>query len=216
MVCQECQEDIRVPEDRIITHMQLTKFYSFLLKEEASLREPFSIEHLDELNDLDEITKYAQAHLKRLGAGASRTAYAVNDKQVLKIVQYPSAARENENELRHIKCLGSAYAPIVFDYDRESHFWILEERLQPIMGEELFDKIESLIGYKFKGWMELKDFFAGIGSGYADNRLLDELTAKSPWLKALADEIEGCNVGHHDFHDENWGVRPSTGELVFE
>ena len=194
--------------------MQLTTFYAFLLKEEASIKEPFSMERLQELSDLEEITEYLRATLKRLGAGASRVAYAVDEKHILKLAQYESAASENQNEVRHIKCLGSSYAPIVYDYDRENYYWILQERLQPMGGEELFDKIEGLIGHRFKGWMELKDFFAGIGSGYTDNRLLDELTAKSPWLKALADEIEGCAVGHHDFHDDNWGVRPATGELV--
>lgn len=195
--------------------MRLAKFYDFLLKEEAFFREPFSIDDLHEITELEGVLEYVRSHsLKRLGSGASRVAYAVDAKRILKIAQYDSAASENANEVRRIECLGSSYAPIVYDYDREKYLWILQERLQPMGGEALFDKIEGLIGYKFKDWVELKEFFAGIGSGYTDNRLLDELTAKSPWLKALADEIEGCAVGHHDFHDDNWGVRPATGELV--
>jgi hypothetical protein len=193
----------------------LTSFYSFLLKEEIAPQETFSVARLRELAHLDEIHDYVKSTLKeKLGEGATREVWAINDKQVIKLVQLEGNAYQNRNEVNHIECLGSSYAPVVFAYDKFDFLWIIEERLQPATGPEISNKLEELIGHKFHHGDEIMYFFAGIRSRKGFSPLFSKLYNESPWLKKLADEIKTCDVDSHDFHEENWGIRPSTGELI--
>jgi hypothetical protein len=186
------------------------------MREDVSVGGKFSLEYLHGLNDLESVIQYVRSTLKRLGSGSFRDTWIVDGNRILKVIRRKENREQNSNEVKHATCLGSHYAPNILDYDKENFYWILEERLNPIGGEALFGKLQELIGYKFSGWQELKFFFVyGSTSLHNDpSSLVYKLYNKSEWLKGLFDELEGCKVDTSDFHDENWGVRPSTGELV--
>ncbi len=186
----------------------------FLLREEAQLTsKAFDLQKFKSLEDYHEIVSYVKENLEELASGAARRTYIIDDKTILKLVRGAAWNYQNKNEVQHATCLGKSHAPIIFDYDSKNYYWIIEERLQPISDKELFDKLESLIHYRFKDWFDLKSFFATINIQNYDP-LFAELYEGSEWLRKLVDELQKCEVSTGDFHDENWGVRPETGELV--
>lgn len=192
----------------------LREFMKFLLHEEAQFASmAFDLQKLKSMEDFDEIKIYVVENLKELASGAARRTYIIDDKTILKLAKSPGWNYQNKNEVQHATCLGKSHAPIIFDYDSKNYYWIIEERLQPISDKELFNKLESLIHYRFRSWMNLKNFFATISIQDYDP-LFAELYEGSEWLRKLVDELQKCEVSTNDFHDENWGVRPETGELV--
>jgi hypothetical protein len=192
----------------------LREFMKFLLREEAQLTsKAFDLQKFKSLEDYHEIVSYVKENLEELASGAARRTYIIDDKTILKLVRGAGWNYQNKNEVQHATCLGKSHAPIIFDYDSKNYYWIIEERLQPISDKELFNKLESLIHHRFKDWFDLKSFFATINIQNYDP-LFAELYEGSEWLRKLVDELQKCEVSTQDFHDENWGVRPETGELV--
>lgn len=191
----------------------LREFMKFLLHEEVQLNSlTFDLNKLKSIKGFDDIRAYIYDNLKYLARGSARTTYVIDNDTILKFVNTPYFNSHNKNEVKHATCLGQSHAPIIVDYDKENFYWIVEERLQPITGDELFDKLEQLIGVRFKSWTKLKDFFSNTHN--PGNPEFDEVYERSEWLRKLVDEIRTCDVSADDFHDENWGIRQSTGELV--
>jgi len=191
----------------------LSQFFSFLLQEEAT-KSNWKIQELKELDNIDDVRSYIYDKFTLIANGSGRNVYAVDDKLILKVAKSPYLSEQNENELKHATCLGPSHAPIIYDYDHKHFYWLLEERLEPIEGKELFDRLNALLGHQFTDWLDLRNFFANTHLPDYSSGVFTRLYHDSPWLKKLVDELRTCDVDADDFHDENWGIRPSTRELV--
>jgi hypothetical protein len=92
---------------------------------------------------------------------------------------------------------------------------LIEERAQTFYEDDedgrFVKRFSEQTGYEFESADDIIDMFAG-WQQWAE--VYEELTQTSPWFKGLIDAVEGCNVSSHDFHAGNWGIRPSTGELI--
>lgn len=192
-----------------------------VLREEAAMG--FDLEHLktltnEDLDNTEEITAYLRRTLGNpLGNGEFRTTYALGADKVLKLAR--TDRTQNSNEVKNSKCLPRPYVVQVLDYD-PNYWWIIEERLKPLSGEEFVAAIEARIpGMEFDHDM---DITSAIEVGAAENpydydlhyQELNREMLKSPWYAKLIKVLKKCKVSSEDFHNENWGIRPSTGELV--
>ena len=164
--------------------------------------------------------------LPELGRGQARVAYAVDDDKVLKVALSDNKAYQNKNEVQNTKCIGSQYAVQVLDYDPKFFSWILEEKVDSISRLVLVNKMNSLMGFegtefKFIGAADIQDFFADMHNllaGRSDDQRYQQrhnlLMKGNRWYVGLLGKLQKCKVASWDFHHQNWGIRPSTGELV--
>ncbi len=206
----------------------LKQFYSFLCEEEQLIpsksTEEFSIEKLKGFQTSNQVRAYLNNVLGQAGAsGMFRAIWIVNETQIIKVMKHSNDTLQNEKEVLNAQCLGERFAPKIVDYHPQ-YLWILEERLAPQKTSALFDAFENLLHYRFKTWEELKIFFhySTDVERYGDyedefthfRSLYDRLIAENEWFITLMNHLEKCDVNASDFHDENWGIRPSTGEVV--
>lgn len=230
MVCKNGKEDFRVSESCLIFKQvkNLKQFYSFLCEEEQLIpsksTEEFSIEKLKGFQTSNQVRAYLNNVLGQAGAsGMFRAIWIVNETQIIKVMKHSNDTLQNEKEVLNAQCLGERFAPKIVDYHPQ-YLWILEERLAPQKIEALFDAFEKLLNHRFKTWKELKEFFhySTDTERYDDyeykyphfKNLYSRLISENEWFMTLMNHLEKCNVGASDFHDENWGIRPSTGEIV--
>jgi CRISPR/Cas system CSM-associated protein Csm2 small subunit len=168
-----------------------------------------------------------------LGAGAARRVYKINNSIVIKFVIQEDAAEQNQKEVKNIKCLGMEYAPAIYDYDSENFWWIIEENVPRQNEEVLFAKMKELLHYQFNSWYELSEFFY-----FSFDDMIREIMLRkknknnetegritnfknvyddnfdNEWFMTLKNAIQHCDIDASDFHTDNWGIRPSTGQLV--
>jgi hypothetical protein len=198
--------------------LTLKKTYQWLLQEEA-VPGVFSFKEFRKLTTLDEISDYLYSTLHQpLGRGVYRGTWELNSRTVLKVPLSPDAIKQNENEVKNIACLGENYAVKMIEHHPE-FLWIVEEKLKTLSEEEFEAKISKLLGMKLD-WLEAKSLIyksveiaQGKSFPYYDD-LYEQLNEKNPWFRGLIDGLKNCNVDSHDFHDQNWGIRPSTGQMV--
>jgi hypothetical protein len=201
---------------------KLQNFYKWLLQENTG---EFSTDKLKTLKTLEQIKQYIIATLgSEKTSGSFRSIWFVDDSKIIKVVDHEKSAKQNRKEVQHAECLGTKFAPKIYEYDELNYFWVIEERLEVFYGDELYEKLEKILGYRFSDWQELKNFFAyAVADTYhndSDEQLREfeylktKLIARNQWFRTLVSELQGCEVGSRDFHDENWGMRPATGEVV--
>lgn len=197
--------------------------------------EEFSIQKLKELNDLETVQKYLISCFGEPDfKGTARDVWLLDNQTILKLVGHPSSS-QNRNEAKNIGCLGKKYAPEMLDHHPD-FLWIIQERLFQIDKQDLSDKLLERLGYRFVDWYQMRNFFYystlrvnsheelddSWGLEAFQNRhqiewakkFFDRLYGQNTWFTNLIDRLAGCRVDASDFHDENWGIRPSTGELV--
>lgn len=152
----------------------------------------------------------ARAFGPPIGGGVARIAYAYSNDKVLKVAYAGSdAATHNEKEVKNAECIGEHYAIKVYDHD-PNFMWILEERVKKTTQEDLENKFHELAGVPLN-IEQIKDLFAGNPDM---GNIHKHLYGQNKWYKGLVDKLKGCKAGAEDFHYNNWGIRPSTGELV--
>lgn len=188
--------------------------------------EQFSFSVLKSLKSSKEIKAYVRRTLKLLGnPGQAREAYELDDNKILKLAKSDNKVYQNKNEVQNAKCIGPGYAVRVYDFD-PNYTWIVEERVEPLTRQEFMEKLNSLMGIQgtnleFASPSQIQGFFADMhnllgnrsdepGFQYLHNLLMKQ----SRWYVGLLGKLQRCNVASWDFHRENWGLRPSTGELV--
>lgn len=200
----------------------LAEFFTWVLNETPT---PFSLDALRSQSSIGDVENYLTSSLgPHKFSGAYRRVWILDSDKIIKVVYHENNAVQNEKEVANATCLGTDYAPKILDYDKKRFFWVVEERLTPISGSGLFDKLKGLLDHRFANWQELVKFIAFSVTKkdrYNDPQLLSQATslynllyAQNKWFKGLIDGLRGCEVGSDDFHDDNWGIRPSTGELV--
>lgn len=192
----------------------LEQYVGMLVESELTelAREPFSLDSLKGINNPKQLMKVlGQQFGPPIGGGVARVAYAYGNNQVLKVAYAGGdAAEHNKKEVKNAACLGKQYAIQVYDWDKENFLWIVEERVQKTTIEQLETKFQELAGIPLD-IEQIRDLFAR--SPDMQN-VHQHLYGKSKWYSGLADKLKSCNAGAEDFHQNNWGIRQSTGELV--
>lgn len=174
----------------------------------------FNMDELRSLNTMEEVQNYCSLVLgNEFMIGAQRWTWVIDDDSVIKVAHGKKGTFENQNEIKNAKCLGEKYAVKVLDYDHEQFLWIIEERIQAyptaFVSPEFVGKINSILGTDYDDWFPIMQlFFCGTDPEK------DKLIAKNEWFRGIVKALEQCDVGSHDLHPGNWGIRPSTGELV--
>lgn len=202
----------------------LQEFFAFLTEETTGYGSPVEevVQQLQSLEGLKEVEQFLNQELGQpVAGGMSRRIWNLSDTKIVKVVRAVASNDENRKEVEHATCLGQKLAPVIYQYDRKNFLWIIEERLSQIEEEDLFDFFEEKFQYRFKDWVELKQFFQFISHTQRSKesypkltKLFTRLLNTNEWFQAFSKELWDCDVNSEDFHSDNWGVRPSTGEVV--
>lgn len=201
--------------------------------------EKFSLLTLKQLKTSKEIRGYVRKTLEQLAHGQARAAYAIDEGTILKMALSDNKTYQNKNEVENAKCLGPKFAVQVLDFHPQ-YAWIVEERVRPIGKGEIVHKINQLTDLgetqlKFKSPKDIQEFFTQLPTllatdfsnfesqkdDYAVMGLLNHaerhvfmMRQQNEWYKEFGSKMTGCKFASWDFHAANWGIRPSTGDLV--
>lgn len=190
------------------------EFIVRILKEELNNHSKFNLEHLRTLKNLHDILDYCFDTLGKPNKGAARFAWNLNDSQVLKVVRELKYVDQNQQELKNIECVGERFAVKVYDFDKFNQFWIIEERVEAYPeaydNPKFIEKMNSILGTNYDDWFPIMGLFAI--QGYDETK--EKLLKTNAWFQNIVKALEDCDVGTEDLHPGNWGIRPSTGELV--
>lgn len=200
--------------------LKLLEQYVRLLVEAAT---QFSLEELQKLTTPKEIMAYLTSTLgKPLGGGVARVAFALDDKAIIKVA-YDGEISHNTNEMKNANCLTTKYAIKVLEYDEENYLWIMEERLKTLTEEEFSTKWKELTGLDMNpvairtmlavsAHFPLNKSHEELGSPYGQQH--DQLMQSNKWYQGLMTGLSKCKVDANDLHYKNWGIRPSSGEMI--
>lgn len=196
----------------------LKEYYEWLRENQMT----FSIDELQTKKTLKEINSYLYFNAEFLGQGQQRTVYAIDAQKIIKVAIKPQDAEQNYNEVKNAKCLGQRYAPMIYENDRKNFFWIIQERLKPVTPEQLLHTFQTLTQHRFPTWEVLRNYiyYSVSGETIGDSSpeefqsLFVLMYQQNEWFKGLINGLRQCQITSSDFHDENWGIRPETGELV--
>lgn len=186
---------------------------------------PF-LQKLDELSlvaskERQELIAELNKHFPRLGGGGTRDAFDIGGGKVLKIafaVDF-EVYQQNQNEWDISHCGGTKFLTKVYEHAYNFN-WIIVEKVDPITDQALstllslklgVKGVKSVDSHKFRQLIERglqRDFTSSPGKIYL------ELRKYNQWFLEFTDTLIKCNIDHSDFKFDNWGIRPSTGELV--
>jgi hypothetical protein len=216
--------------------MKTLKEFAAWIAEETDALQPFSIEHLktialDEpirISKLNDINFYVRGTLGRpIASGSFRRTWIIDDKRVLKVVIDVVSIGQNEQEKLNAECVGSKYSVQVIEH-HPLFYWLIEERVTPLSEMDFVNHFNQRLSTDFGKRMDLEQYgtkstsFAitdiindfVTGQRRRQYKIIYPLFERSEWFKGLIESLKGCEVSSNDFHYENWGIRPSTGELV--
>lgn len=190
------------------------EFVNRTIKEELGHDHGFNLDHLRSLTTPEEIQGYCYETLgKETMHGKTRLTWVVDEHQVIKVIYQAKHVEENQKEIKNAECLGERFAVRVLDYDRKNFYWILEERVNgfptAMVVPEFVELMNKILGTNYDDWFPIMALFF-----YGSDPEKDELMKNNEWFRNLVHALEHCDVGSHDLHPGNWGIRPSTGELV--
>ena len=184
-----------------------------LLKEEAS---KFSLKTLESIKDPGQVYQYLNqtlGHPKQ--GGQARVTYPINDDLVVKFA-YDGAYDQNRNEVKNTACLGEEYAVSVIRHHPE-FWWLIEERVEIFNNAHDFNEaLFEVVGVKLTGAFDFPDAIqTEIHEKISDKAAqINEQLKQAPWYAELIRKLHNCSAIARDFTYANWGIRPSTGELV--
>lgn len=198
------------------------------LREEGGYLEPFSMEKLRTAHTPEEAKEYLGSHLEKVGEGNYRITYGLDENTVIKFAK--EDIMQNAQEARNARCLPKTYVVQVLDKHPE-FWWVVMERLQKLSRAEFVAAFEQRIGapvpYKSDGRgydLEQKESVIMMAIEFGakphdpqaqgDRMKNNNLWLKNKWYAGLIAALRKCQVQADDFHHNNWGIRPSTGDLV--
>ena len=210
--------------------MKTLKEFTQWLEEEQTPNS-FSLETLKRIQsakpsekELNLVLSYLQKTLgKPSQKGSSRAVWILNETQVLKVGLLYEELDQNKREVKNLKCMGQDYAPKLYDF--HPHFyWLLMEKVFPITNEVQFvEQFSKHVGLQLQPRMIINGIDSNIAlvitnliGGFQTKTYKDLLMKfnESSWFKTLISKMKKCRMDPGDLHYENWGIRPSTGELV--
>jgi len=143
----------------------LQEIYYEIAKVLLEIKTNFSMQEFKNLQSLEDMVKYADTHLQKLGAGSSRVAYLLSNRYVLKLA-IPAAADkgigQNKGEVSvftnpKAKNIVSA----VYDYNPKYH-WLISELARPVKSPQEFEQLAGISWNNFstmiknyKSWQEI-------------------------------------------------------------
>lgn len=205
----------------------LKEFAQWLKEEQGS----FDFQEFSAIPDRIQAVRYLmKSKVKIVGKGTFRAAFHLNDSKIIKIATMIEGSNHNKRELQHSRCLGKKFAVEVYENHPE-FWWIVEERANLLSDDEFVDAFFANLGidrnlYPYFNDMDIQQTIEIAQSGRVESQYRDdyvfenklkasrEWLARSEWFKNLIDGLKQCNVGSDDFGTQNWGIRPSTGELI--
>jgi hypothetical protein len=208
--------------------MKTLREFNTWLNEEMNHAE-FSIEELKQKTSDIEVIQYADKTLgPQINVQSSyRSVWIIDDQRVLKVARWAQIAVQNKQELKNSKCLGPTYSVIVLD-NHPQFIWLIQERVRGLRtDEELVRAFGNAIGTQLPDELEVdgverstSELITTVIGNLANNERvwkyepICKMFEKSDWFNGLIEQLKSCRVSSSDFHYENWGIRPSTGELV--
>lgn len=177
---------------------------------------PFSLEILQNIANESHILKYIRQTLKKpISNGEYRSVWAIDNNTILKLA--PKTREQNKTEVANAKCLGEKFA-IKIMAAHSQYLWVIEERVQTLNEEQFMQKFNQLTGMNYTSPMQIILLFSNIRSTNSQSIIKGQQAVQqptnNPWFRELADKLKQCNINSNDFHASNWGIRPSTGDLV--
>lgn len=187
----------------------------------------FSLEVLKTIKTPEEAENYIRKHLEKTGEGWYRTTFGIDETAVIKLNNSDSEdVMQNAKEARNARCLPKKYVAQLLDKHQE-FWWIVMERVQTLSRAQFVAEFEKRVGgpvpFKTDGkGYELEEkeavimltIHAAVEGLSGQNTAVSNQWMKSKWYAGLIRALRSCQVHAEDFHYKNWGIRPSTGELV--
>jgi hypothetical protein len=216
--------------------MKTLKEFTQWLEEETATHSDFSIEELKRIGKGASVNQETQVAIYRylkstLGqsnwSGSFRYAWILDEQRILKLIKGVDRISQNQQELKNSTCLGSHFSVQVLDYHPQ-FYWLIEERVNQLSEQEFVEEFSKQTGIKLEERTEFDDglslttsiVLTDIVEHFVTGKKRDRYKtiyskfSKSKWFMSLINKLKGCKVSSEDFHFENWGIRPSTGELV--
>lgn len=162
-----------------------------------------------------------------IGDGTYRDVWIIDDQHIVKLAKGSATVEQNSTEILNAECVGTSYAIRVLDKHPDD-FWLLEERVTPLTEKEFVVAFGKKLGIKMGERTMLKSgiytstslLISDVIEELVENKQsyryegIYPLFQKSLWVEGLIKALQGCNVSSQDLHWGNWGIRPSSGELV--
>jgi hypothetical protein len=179
----------------------------------------FSLERLKSLGTFREVLVYLERNFGQpTSEGSSRKIWAVTDKLIVKVVKLKSNVSQNVTEIKNTRCLGPRFSVVLHDYDQINHFWLLEEKLEPVTEEEFVSYFNDKLGTSFTNGWSISSLFLLITQNRdqmpQEKAIMKKLLETNKWFQEFSKAIMDCQVQSWDFKSTNWGKRAPTGELV--
>lgn len=211
--------------------MKTLKEFTTWLEEQVQTKPVFDFEQFSQFTDRSKALRYlVTSNIKQLGSGTFRAAFQLDENRVIKIATINEGVGHNQREFQHAKCIGPKHAIQVLDHHPE-FWWLIEERADLLDDEQFVASFFQHLGVNQNDypWFDDTDIRQAIElsqsgrttSRYKDDFVFEKLFKASQlwlktsfWYRGLIANLKGCRVGSDDFGTNNWGVRPSTGELV--
>lgn len=177
----------------------------------------FDLNQVKKLTTAKQVEDYCYETLgKPSGYGSSRITFTIDQSSVIKVYRHePPKQRklnQNEREFERSLCLGPEIAVEVLDYDIHGFKWLIEEKLITLRSHEWVKEINKILGtnYSHYQYMDIVDMFIGFGF----QKESEQFEQTNQWYSRFITAIKNCNTGRDDLTASNFGIRPSTGELI--
>ena len=186
----------------------------------------FDMEVFRKLKGIPALDEYLLTHAKKLGLGASRSAWDTGHGYVIKIAHGEDDKWQNEHEANLHACSGrSIVVPAVLARSRD-YLWIAVEKVKPVTGVALDAAVKKMTGTKMGRFdlnklMSLVNYYSTFtkkgdrppSDSVNVFKTHEELLTKNDWYRELFRLVDKKCIEVNELHDENWGVR-SSGVLV--
>jgi hypothetical protein len=192
---------------------------------EESSKPQFDLETFRSMTSHGSALRYlVKSSAKRLGSGTFRAAFKLESGKVIKIATLGEGIAQNKRELENSRCLGAEYSVQVLDHHPE-FWWLIEEELSlPSEGEFAASFFTNLgvdqAAFPGFGDERIRDAITSAitgkleGPAPAEVRKANQAWMRSKWYQTLVKRLRECQVSTFDLTANNWGIRPSTGQLV--
>jgi hypothetical protein len=186
----------------------LTEFNEWVENEN---KKQFDFEHFKTIEEVEQLIDYCYDTLgQTLGRGSGRIVWALDENRIVKITR-SKESKQNETEFNNSMCVGKEFAVEVLDYDIKGFKWLIEERTQTLSNEQFVIEINKKLGTDFSNYFDIIDM---INDYFQWRQLRKRLITENEWFRTFLKKMAECKAAIYDVHPGNWGIRPSTGELI--
>jgi len=121
------------------------------------IRTSFNMQEFKKLQTLDEMSKYADANLQKLGQGTSRAAYLLSNRYALKLAIPSAEAKgigQNKGEVSvYTNPKSKNIVSTIYDYDQD-YRWLISELARPVKSPQEFEEIAGISWNNFSSMIK--------------------------------------------------------------